>query len=302
VKRTKRLFTLPWRSAKQIRADIDDELFFHIDERAEALIALGIAPDSARAQAIREFGDIDDARQYLGDVDRDIEAAHRRSDLMQNFLQDLGYAVRKLRSAPAFTFAAIVTLALGIGANTAIFSVVNSVLLQPLPFPQPDRIVRLRFTQQGHGDAGTPMDLIDYRTQAKNFTGFALMEGTTANLSRDNGDAERIQAVRVSANWFDILRMTPLTGRFFLPDEEKPGATNVVVMSEELWRRDFSADKAIVGKPLRINGESYTVAGIARAAKHYPVTAELWMPKLLDPQQFTDKSRGARWLGVLARI
>jgi len=110
--RRKRLFQLPWRSPRQIRDDVDEELRFHLDMRVDALTAAGAPPDAARAQALREFGDLDDARRYIGAVDRDIEAAQRRSDIMSDLWNDIGYAARKLRAAPAFTFAAIVTLAL----------------------------------------------------------------------------------------------------------------------------------------------------------------------------------------------
>ncbi|HEX4683836.1 MAG TPA: ABC transporter permease [Gemmatimonadaceae bacterium] len=298
----RRFFRLPWRSPRQIRSDIDDELSFHIDERVDALVAFGHSPESARAQALREFGDIEDARRYIGAVDRDIEAAQRRSDLMNDVLQDIVYAMRKLRAAPGFTIAAIITLALGIGANTAIFSVVNTVLLQPLPFPKPDHLVRIRFRQQGHGDAGTPMDLIDYRTQARQFSGFALMEGTTANIARDNADAQRVQGARVSANWFDILGARPLVGRFFVPGEDQIGARHVIVLSEELWRREYGADTSIVGRTLRVNAEPFTVVGIAPTGRHYPVTVEAWMPTQFDARTMSDESRGARWLGLLGRI
>lgn len=168
----RKVFRFPWRNARQIRADVDEELRFHLDTRIDALVALGHSTESAREQALHEFGDMDDARRYIGAVDRDIEAARRRSDIMSDLWSDILYAARKLRAAPAFTLAAIVTLALGVGANTAMFSVVNGLLLQPLPFPKPDRLMRFMFTQQGHGDTGTPMDLVDYRTQAKQFTGF----------------------------------------------------------------------------------------------------------------------------------
>jgi putative ABC transport system permease protein len=298
----KRLFQLPWRSARQIRADIDEELSFHIDERVDALIALGLSPDAARSTAIHELGDVEDARRYIGAVDREIEAAQRRSDFMSDLLQDVGYAVRKLRASPAFTIAAVATLALGIGATTAIFSVVNTVLLQPLPFPQPDRLMRLRFTQQGHGDAGTPMDLVDYRTQAKSYVGFGVLEATTGNLSRDEGDAERLSAVRVSANWFDLLRVKPLVGRFFNPDDDNLGVPLTAILSEAVWRRDFSSDTSILGKTVRINGVPRTVIGVAASGRYYPMTVDIWMPKQFDAQELSDASRGARWLTYIARI
>jgi predicted permease len=298
----KRLFRLPWRSTRQIRSDVDDELGFHLDMRVDALVAAGLSLDAARARALREFGDIEDARRYIGAVDRDIEVSQRRSDYMNELWQDIGYAARKLRAAPAFTFAAIVTLALGIGANTAIFSVVNSVLLQPLPFQNPDHLVRMRFTQKGVPDASTPMDVIDYRTRATSFDGFSVIEAATANLVRDGADAERVLGTRVNANFFNLLRATPLTGRFFTAAEDGADGPPVVVLSEALWRRSFGADPAVVGKTVRINSNTFTIIGVARATQRYPISAELWMIRRWEPNELSDATRGARWLGMLARV
>ncbi len=298
----RRFFRLPWRSANQIRADIDEELAFHIDERVDALVALGHSPDAARAQALREFGDIDDARRYIGNVDRDIEAAQRRSDLMSDFRQDVVYALRKLRAAPLFTLTAVITLALGIGATTAIFSVVNGVLLQPLPFAQQERIMRIRFTQRGGGDASTPPDLADFRTNSKTFEGFAIYDAYTANLVRDGADPERVPGYRVSANWFSLFRVKPLHGRFFVPGEDTEAAAPVVVLSEPLWRRDFAGNPNIVGTQVRINAQLVTVVGVAPAKLGYPMTAELWVPQRFSARQLSDAGRGARWLALIGRV
>jgi putative ABC transport system permease protein len=302
VTRRKKLFRLPWRTTRQIREDVDEELGFHLDMRVDALISLGLSPDAARTRALREFGDLDDARRYIGAVDRDIEAAQRRSDFMNDLWHDIGYALRKLRAAPLFTLAAIITLALGIGANTAIFSVVNGVLLKPLPFPQPDRLVRIRFTQQGHPDAGTPMDLVDNRSRATSFVGFSVMEGTTANLIRDNADPERLQGVRVGTNWFSLLRVNPVAGRLFADGDEQTGAANVAVISEQLWKRDFSGDRSAIGKTVRINSQPFTIVGVVPGNQLYPLTVDVWMPKRWAPNELVDQSRGARWLGLMARV
>jgi len=260
-----------------------------------------MSADGARAAALREFGDLDDARQYIGAVDRDIEAAQRRSEIMHDFFQDAGYALRKLRSAPLFTLTVIVTLALGIGANTAIFSVVSGVILKPLPFPDQERLMRIRFSQGG-GDASTPPDLADFRTRSTTFESFALYEGTTANLVRPNADPIRIVGVRVSANWFSLLRVKPLHGRFFAEGEDKEGAPDVIVLSERIWRREFGADPSIVGKTLQINATPMTIIGIASAEQQYPMTVEVWMPTRFDARQLSDAGRGGRWLAMLGRV
>jgi putative ABC transport system permease protein len=298
----RRFFQLPWRTRQQIRADVDDELSFHLDMRIDALVASGVSRDEARAQAIREFGDIDDARRYIRAVDHDIEAARRRSDYMNDLRSDIVYAVRKLRGSPMFTLTAILTLALGIGANTAIFSVVNGVLLKPLPFPQQDRLVRIQFRQQGHGDASTPPDLADFRTRARTFDGFSHYEGYTANLVREHAEPERLVGAEVSANLFSLLRVRPLHGRFFAEGEDSPSAPQVVVLSEPLWRRAFAADPAIVGKQLQINAQLMTVVGIAPDGQGYPMSAELWVPTRFSPRDLSDATRGARWLGMLGRV
>ena len=298
----RRFFQLPWRTRQQIRTDVDDELAFHLDMRIDALVASGLSRDEARARAIREFGDIDDARRYIRAVDHDIEAARRRSDYMNDLRSDIAYAVRKLRGSPMFTVTAVLTLALGIGANTAIFSVVNGVLLKPLPFPQQDRLVRIQFRQQGHGDASTPPDLADFRTHARAFDGFAHYDGLTANLVRERAEPERLVGARVSANWFSLLRMKPLHGRFFVTGEDSPAAPLVVVLSEPLWRRDFGADPAIIGKQIQINAQLVTVVGVAPEGQSYPMRAELWMPTRFSVADLSDATRGARWLGLLGRV
>src|SRR5262249_14447735 len=140
---SRRLFRLPWRTRRQIGDDVDEELRFHIDMRVDELRALGLTAEAAQAEAMRQFGGMDGARHYITAVDRATEAAHRRSEYMGDLRQDIVYALRKLRSAPAFTLTVVLTLALGIGANTAIFSVVDGVLLRPLPFREPNRVVRV---------------------------------------------------------------------------------------------------------------------------------------------------------------
>ena len=298
----KKLFSLPWRSSRQINADVDEEMRFHLDTRTEELVRRGVSPDAARAQAIHEFGDMDDARRYLTTIDRSTEAATRRTELMSDVLSDLKYAGRKLRKSPAFTLTAVLTLALGIGANTAIFSVINRVLLRPMPYPESERLVRIRFKEAGQGDAGSPPDLADYRTRTKTFEDFAIIENAALNLVLPGASPERLTGGRVSASWFSLMRTPALRGRTFNPGEDLEGAARVAVISEKLWRTRFGADESILGKALSLNGQSFTVVGVTSAANQYPSTMDVFVPRVFTAADRSDDTRGARWLGMLARV
>jgi predicted permease len=298
----RRLFRLPWRTERQIGADVDEELRFHLDMRVDEFRALGMSADAARNEAERQFGDVEEARRYIAGVDRATEAAYRRTEFMGDLRQDIVYAVRKLRAAPAFTIAVALTLALGIGANTAIFSVVNGVLLKALPFPEPDRIVRLRFIYDGQPDAGSPPELRDFRTRSRTVQSFAMYTGRAVNLVRNGADPELLVGVQVSANWFRILGVSPMLGRAFSDGEDQEGAPKVALLSEGVWRRDFNADPAIVGKAIRLNGEQVTVIGVVSQARAYPLTADVWTPLLFTTEQLADENRGARYLQMIGRL
>jgi predicted permease len=293
---------LPWRTRRHIRDDVDEELRFHLDMRVEELRALGRSADAARAEAMRQFGDLEDARHYITAVDRATEAAHRRSEYMGDLRQDIIYAVRTLRSAPAFTLTVVLTLALGIGANTAIFSVVDGVLLRPLPFQQPDRVMRFRFIYNGALDAGSPPELKDYRTRNGTMQGLAMYIGETVNLVRDGADPEQLVGVRVSANWFNILGVTPQLGRSFAEGEDGEGAPKVAMLSDVVWRREFNADRGIIGRAIRLNGEQVTVVGVVEPGRGYPFSAEVWLPLVFTANQLSDSYRGARYTNMIGRL
>jgi predicted permease len=299
---SRRLFRFPWRSRRQIGVDVDDELRFHLDMRIDELVRTGMSPVAARAEAMRQFGDVEDARRYITAVDREIEAAHRRTEYMGDLRQDLVYALRKLRATPAFTLTVILTLALGIGANTAIFSVVNGVLLKPLPFPEPDRVLWMQFVLDGSSDAGSPPELADFRSQSKTMESFAMYEGAGANLARDDGDPELLVGMRVSANWFNIFRATPLLGRTFVDGDDREGAPKMAVLSERAWRRYFNADRGVVGRAVRINGDPVTLIGVVPTGSAYAAGADLWLPLVLSTSDLAETRRGARWLSMMGRL
>src|SRR5882672_4403954 len=221
---------------------------------------------------------------------------------MQTLLQDLRYGARMLRKNPGFSLIAALTLALGIGANTAIFSVVNAVLLRPLPFNDPERLVMVwnRGPEAAGGDR-TPLavaDLLDWRAQSRSFSEIGAFRYMMFNYS--GGDSpERIQAAGVTANFFSLLEARPQLGRAFSPDEERPGAPRVAVLSDGFWRKHFAADPQVVGRTINMNGASLTVIGVAPAALDFPSReVELWTALQLQPPT----RRGPYFLTGLARL
>ncbi len=222
---------------------------------------------------------------------------------MENLFQDLRYALRMLFKNPGFTAVAVLTLALGIGANTAIFSVVNTVLLQPLPYKDPDRLVMV---WEDSTKAGFPRDTpaaanyINWRDQNQVFEGMAAIADTSLNLT-GVGEPERIDGRRVSANLFPLLGVEPRLGRAFSPEEDQPGANRVVIISHGLWQRRFASDTNIIGSPIALNGESHTVVGVMPPNFQFPAReVELWVPIAFTAREAA--SRGNHYLEVVARI
>jgi predicted permease len=204
---------------------------------------------------------------------------------MDLFRQDLRHALRRLAKTPGFTVIAVLTLALAIGANTAIWSVVHGLLLKPLPFPRPDRLVQvMRGSPQGTSvDVALPRFLY-WRDHNRVFDHLATFDnlGSGFNLA-GSGLPERIVGSRVSRDFLAVLGVRPVLGRDFLAEEDRPGARRVVLLSHGLWARRFGADPRVLGRPLRMNGESYTVVGVMPAGFRFPAKAELWTPVQIDP-------------------
>jgi putative ABC transport system permease protein len=225
---------------------------------------------------------------------------------MGRLWQDIRYGARMLLKQPSFTVVAVMTLALGIGANSAIFSVVNAVLLRPLALSEPDQLVNLYETlPQGGGALGsvsTP-NLFDWREQNDVLTGIAAF--THADFSLQGTDSpQRIVGASVSANFFNLLGVAPLMGRGFVEGEDQPGNNHVVVITEQLWRRNFGADPQIVGKDIALNGENFTVVGVMSSGFRFPSrrigAADAWVPLVFSQSQLAN--RGSHWLGTFGRL
>ena len=219
---------------------------------------------------------------------------------MSSIRQDVLYALRRLRQAPGFTLIATLTLALGIGATSAIFSVVNAVLLRPLPFPESERLVQVAQTWEGKPVVHSPQNFLDVESQARSFQGMAAID-TTAFTLTGQGAPARLEGAEVSTSLFDVLRSRPALGRGFVAGENEPGKTKVAVLGDPLWRKRFGGDPGVVGRTVQLNREPHVVVGIAPAGFSYPEGAEVWTPLEYD-QRFRTQSRGAWYLRVVGRL
>jgi len=220
---------------------------------------------------------------------------------MEKLWQDLVYGSRMLAKSPGFTLVAVLTLALGIGANTAIFSVVNTVLLKPLPFAEPDRLVMIWGLDAGKDeiDLVSAADFDDWRASSHVFQSMAASRDASYSLTGD-GDPESIRGYRFSSDFWQVLDVQPILGRTFLPEEDAPGHDQVVVLSHRLWLRRFGGDPAIVGKSIMLSSRPYTVIGVMPAGFSHPQQTELWTPLALDAG--LSSRRDLRFLRVMARL
>ncbi|MEY2508474.1 MAG: hypothetical protein QOH01_2803 [Verrucomicrobiota bacterium] len=218
-------------------------------------------------------------------------------------LNDLRYALRQLIKAPSFTAVAIITLALGIGACTAIFSVVNVVLLRPLNYPQPDRIVSIRETNlpQFPEFSVAPPNYLDWEKQTKSYEYLAAYSGTRVNLT-GNGEPQQLLALKATAHYFDVYGDKPFLGRLLLPEEDAPGKNHVVVLSYGFWQRVFGGDHAVVGRSIELNGEPYTVVGVAAPPLGQSSKVEAWIPMAFKPEETANDARGGHYINVVGRL
>jgi putative ABC transport system permease protein len=241
----------------------------------------------------------------MGNQPTQMEHQKSRTKHMRTLFQDLRFGVRMLIKQPGFTLVAVLTLALGIGANTAIFSVVNAVLLRALPYPEPGRLVRFWESNPGRGwleFAASGPNFADWRKQQSVCEQLAAYEFNTFNFT-GSGEPERVAALRVTANLFSVLGVAPAHGRNFLPEEEQSGRNHVAILSDGLWRRRFGADPNLIGRQIQLNGESYTVVGVMPPGFQLTQGTELWAPLTLDPAAQPGRAnRHIHNLSVIGRL
>jgi putative ABC transport system permease protein len=289
-------------------SEIVDELAQHLDDQYEQSLSRGASEEEAYQATLHGLAENDLLARELKRVERrvaqePVALGNERTNLLGDLRQDIRYGLRMLAKNPGFTIVAVIALALGIGANSAIFSVVNTVLLRPLPYKNPEQLVMVweENSKQGYPkDTPAAANYVDWRDQNHVFETIAAITEISFNLT-GVGDPERIDGQRVSASLFPLLGVEPQLGRAFRPEEDKPGANQVVVMSYGLWQRRFGADPGIIGKPINLNGKSFTVIGVMPPSFQFPTrNDQLWIPIAFEAKE--TGNRGAHYLQVIARI
>jgi putative ABC transport system permease protein len=282
--------------------EVDEEIGFHIEMRTRELIDRGADPTTAREEAIKRAGDLRRLARRCIELGKKRDRHMQRAQYVHEFLDDLGFAGRQLRRSPAFTLVAAVTLALGIGANSAMFALADATLLRPLPYPNPDRLA-IVWGQDGNSRTAVDvLDFRDFRQQNHTFERMAAVRlgaGGGPLLAAPDGTVESVDRQTVSTAFFDVLGVTPVAGRTFLASDEGPRAS-VVVLSEGLWRTRFGGDSAVVGATIRLNGEPHTVIGVVPDDVQWTRHASIWTLAPQVPATFAQ--RGQRMLQVVGRV
>jgi putative ABC transport system permease protein len=295
----RRVFRLP-STTERLARDLDEEVVFHVEARVARLIAAGMSYDEARAEALRLFGDVNDLRDYCHDIERAHMQRMQMAERIGGVLQDVRVGIRQFRKSPGFSLAAAFTLALGIGATTALFSVVNGVLLKALPFPAPDRLVQVTgLDAKGNvmrNFADPTFDAV--ATRNRSLSAVAEVNSYAVTVSND-GEALRLPASWVSKQYFDVLGMKPAAGRFFVPDEQQLGAAKAAVISYSLWQRLFAGSNRALGAKLANGSATITVVGVLPKGLEYPAQTDIFLARETEKKLTSYTAHNWR---VLARV
>ena len=285
--------------------EVDEELTFHLERRVRDYVARGMDPESARAAAMARLGDLHTVRQECTQMLEDDRRAARRRDWMEDLRQDLRYGVRSALRAPLFSLLAIVTLALGIGANAAVFGVVKSVLLDALPYHDADRLLRIysRWTSSPTaGQSVSPGVAVDFAQRLRSFSSVAAFNFSTMDVTYADANGPRVlSGALVGGSFFPTLGTRAALGRVMT---EVDVAAPVVMLSDAAWRREFGGDRSVIGRTLRVGGDPVEVVGVLPRGFVGPMgDADLWFPLDLTPLLSDPKgARGQHWLGVVGRL
>ena len=279
-----------------IKREIDEELRFHIEQRTEENIAVGMTPEEAMREARKRFGNVQSVREECRET--------RGANFGETTLKDICMGLRMLRKNRGFTAVAVLTLALGIGVNTSMFSALQTLLARPLPYANPGGLVELFQTspQSPHEPHHSTANFLDYQ-QSGAFEYLAALDEKPFNLAESGQPAERVRGLQVSADLFPMFGVQPMLGRWFTPGEDRPGRNSVVMLDYGFWQRRFSGATDIIGRVIRLDGEAVTVVGVMPAQFHDIMLmgpSYLWKPIAFSDAERTD--RGKNYLKCIARI
>ena len=281
--------------SRALERNLDEELRHHLHLLTEEHVRRGLQPEEAHYSALRSFGGLEQTREAYREQGRSL--------MIGTLGQDLRYGLRQLRRSPGFALIAACTLALGIGANTAIFSVVNAVLLRPLPYEDAGRLVSVyQRTQGGSYNVFSAPNYIAWRDHAQAFESLAVYTSKAYNLATAT-EVENVAGQPVTASLFPLLGVNPILGRTFTAQEDLPGGPKVVVLSYEFWRRHYGGAHDVIGTTLRLDNEGYTILGVMpRGFQIAQSAGEFWVPLQLDPADPNSSARGLHWLFGLGRL
>jgi putative ABC transport system permease protein len=269
--------------------EVDAELGFHVEMRTRELIAAGVDPDTARREAVSRFGDFNLVKDTCKSIATQRESDMRRTEYLAELRQDARFAVRQLLRAPTFAMIACLTIALGIGATTAIFSAVRAVVLRPFDYANQRRVTYVMSQWRGNDGNVSAGNYLDWQRRARSFEQMGASNYSSVNIA-DGPVADRVVAGRVTASFFNVFGVAPIRGRVFTREEDEPGKDNVVVLGEGLWQQRFAGAADVVGKSIRVGGRPYTVIGVMPKTFD-PLLAQeqLWIPIALSPEQRADR-------------
>jgi putative ABC transport system permease protein len=297
-----------WLWRVSIHQEVDEEIAFHIEMRTRELIARGMDPKVAREIVLSRIGDLGQLKRTCEDLGRKRDREMRLTQWLDDLKDDVTVALRQLKAAPAFTLVAVLTLALGIGANSAMFAVADATLLRPLPYPQADRLVMVsELRPDGLRGAANPLDFVDWSERARTFDAMAGAMSGQSSITGADGIAQPLATQAVTSRFFDVLSIKPILGRTFRPSDEGP-RPDVVVLSESLWRSHFSADPRVVGRSARLAGRTWTVIGVVPADFQFDIPgfasigrSQMWTV-LNPPASRSPAERYPHYLPVIARL
>ncbi|MEO8677547.1 MAG: ABC transporter permease [Vicinamibacterales bacterium] len=292
-----------WLWRVPIDQEIDEELALHIEMRTRELIDRGMDPHEARESAISRLGDVRRLKREMAGLGRKRDREMRLTLWLEELRDDVKFAFRQLKNSPAFTLVAVLTLALGIGANSAIFALVDATLLRPLPYGQPDRLVTIWETSDATARGfASPSNMVDWKARNRSFESIAAFTPGVGSMvvSGRDGNAETVSRQWVTAGIFDVLGVKPVAGRTFLPEDEQQMARRVVI-SEGYWETRFNRDPSVVGSDIKMDGRLYTVVGVAPKEFEILGRTSMWAMQPF-PRNLPPRARAAYQLQVVGRM